>query len=106
LQTELIDPPAATAFASTSPLETSRTNRRGEDERIGFNNVAFTWEEHLVNGQLKDTRMRDFKLQIDGEVTFERSAVNLIVGSTGSGKTSLLFALLGGHASSLRYGYG
>lgn len=38
---------------------------------------------------------RNFKLIIDGTVTFERGAVNLIVGPTGSGKTSVLFALLG-----------
>jgi ABC-type multidrug transport system fused ATPase/permease subunit len=106
LQTELINPAATTAPASASLLETSHSNRHDENERIGFNNAAFTWEGRRIDGQPKDTRKREFKLRIDSEVMFERGAVNLIVGPTGSGKTSLLFALLGRHASSLRHDCG
>lgn len=36
-----------------------------------------------------------FRLHIDDEVVFKRGAFNLIVGPTGSGKTSILMALLG-----------
>lgn len=34
-------------------------------------------------------------LRIDDELLFKRGHINLIVGSTGCGKTSLLMALLG-----------
>jgi len=35
-------------------------------------------------------------LQFDQEVKFRQSEINLVIGATGSGKTSLLMALLGG----------
>ena len=38
---------------------------------------------------------RRFVLNVDGEVLFRRGRINLVVGPTGSGKTSLLMALLG-----------
>ncbi|KAJ3907880.1 hypothetical protein F5879DRAFT_939640 [Lentinula edodes] len=38
---------------------------------------------------------RQFTLKIPDEVIFQRNTINLIVGSTGSGKTSMLMALLG-----------
>ena len=60
-----------------------------EENMIGFNDVTFTWDSPSAVGT------REFKLRIDGCVTFERGAVNLVVGPTGAGKTSLLFALLG-----------
>ena len=34
-------------------------------------------------------------LRVDGEVVFKQGCINLVVGPTGSGKTSLLMALLG-----------
>jgi ABC-type iron transport system FetAB ATPase subunit len=39
--------------------------------------------------------LRKFRLQIEGELVFRRGQFSLIVGPTGSGKTSLLMALLG-----------
>jgi ABC-type transport system involved in cytochrome c biogenesis ATPase subunit len=38
---------------------------------------------------------RNFLLHIETDVTFKRGAINLILGPTGSGKTSMLLALLG-----------
>lgn len=38
---------------------------------------------------------RQFSLHIDGELIFHRGRLNIIVGPTGSGKTSLLMAMLG-----------
>ena len=38
---------------------------------------------------------RNFNLRIEGEVIFKQGKINLIVGPTGCGKTSLLMALLG-----------
>ncbi|KAJ7668054.1 multidrug resistance-associated ABC transporter [Mycena rosella] len=60
------------------------------DEQIGFRNATFAW-----SNRTDESDMRDFQLKIDGEVKFERGGINLVVGPTGSGKTSLLMALLG-----------
>ncbi|KAJ7367289.1 hypothetical protein DFH08DRAFT_929873 [Mycena albidolilacea] len=62
------------------------------DEQIGFRNAAFSWSKES-DGSL--TRSRRFQLKIDDEVIFQRGRINLVVGPTGSGKTSLLMALLG-----------
>ncbi|KAJ7630177.1 multidrug resistance-associated ABC transporter [Roridomyces roridus] len=59
-----------------------------EQEQIGFRNTTFAWSK-----ETDDTR--DFRLKIKGQVIFQRGRVNLVIGPTGSGKTSLLMALLG-----------
>jgi ABC-type transport system involved in cytochrome bd biosynthesis fused ATPase/permease subunit len=64
------------------------------DNVIGINASHFSWQEHRVN----TPGNRRFRLKIDGMLRFQPGTVNLIVGATGSGKTSLLSALLGaGH---------
>ncbi|KAJ6587825.1 P-loop containing nucleoside triphosphate hydrolase protein [Mycena sp. CBHHK59/15] len=63
------------------------------DERIGFRNATFSWSKES-DGSLTRSQ-RAFVLKIDGEVLFKRDRINLVVGPTGSGKTSLLMALLG-----------
>ncbi|KAJ7274255.1 P-loop containing nucleoside triphosphate hydrolase protein [Mycena rebaudengoi] len=63
------------------------------DERIGFRNATFSWSKD-TDGALSRSR-RDFLLKIEDELIFERGRINLVVGPTGSGKTSLLHALLG-----------
>ncbi|KAJ7435253.1 multidrug resistance-associated ABC transporter [Mycena latifolia] len=60
------------------------------DERIGFRNATFSWYK-----ETEGSNQQVFKLKIDGEVIFQRGQINLVVGPTGSGKTSLLMALLG-----------
>ncbi|CCC69583.1 hypothetical protein NCAS_0C05930 [Naumovozyma castellii] len=52
--------------------------------RIAFKNVTVTWD----NGE------EDFKLR-DLNIEFKPGALNVVIGPTGSGKTSLLLALLG-----------
>ncbi|KAJ7130893.1 hypothetical protein C8R46DRAFT_659815 [Mycena filopes] len=66
------------------------------DERIGFRNATFAWSKDAeeADGTLTPSR-RQFTLKIEDEVLFERGKINLVVGPTGSGKTSLLMALLG-----------
>ncbi|KAK7204872.1 putative ABC bile acid transporter [Myxozyma melibiosi] len=56
------------------------------DPTIGFKNASFAWGE-------SDTQY-DFRLQ-NLNVVFEPEKLSVIVGPTGSGKTSLLMALLG-----------
>jgi len=57
---------------------------------IGFRNAVFTW-----SNDIGETSGRHYRLKIDGELFFKPGRLNLIVGPTGSGKTSLLMALLG-----------
>lgn len=54
--------------------------------------ATFTWHRPETR---TDTVRRNFRLQIDGTLAFKEGAVNLVCGPTGSGKTSLLMALLG-----------
>ncbi|KAF8963040.1 hypothetical protein BDZ97DRAFT_1758980 [Flammula alnicola] len=63
-------------------------------EVIGFNNATFSWSLESQDGSLTPMS-RNFRLRIDGELLFKSNCINLIVGPTGSGKTSMLMALLG-----------
>ncbi|KAH7930578.1 P-loop containing nucleoside triphosphate hydrolase protein [Leucogyrophana mollusca] len=60
---------------------------------IGFRHATFAWSEEDT-GLIAPSR-RSFHLQIDNEVVFQQGRINLVVGPTGSGKTSMLLALLG-----------
>ncbi|KAF9475019.1 multidrug resistance-associated ABC transporter [Pholiota conissans] len=65
-----------------------------DPQAIGFNNAEFSWSLESNDGSLAPSS-RKFRLRINGELIFKRNCINLIVGPTGSGKTSLLMALLG-----------
>ncbi|KAL0950659.1 hypothetical protein HGRIS_007445 [Hohenbuehelia grisea] len=80
----------------------------GYDDVIGFHDASFTWSVADTESQTSSTATsgngaeapaipvkRNFALNIEGELLFRRGCMNLIVGPTGSGKTSLLMALLG-----------
>ncbi|KAI0066574.1 P-loop containing nucleoside triphosphate hydrolase protein [Artomyces pyxidatus] len=64
-------------------------------EEIGFGRASFTWSNDDAVSGAETPSKRKFVLRIDGEVKFMKGSINLIVGPTGSGKTSLLMALLG-----------
>ncbi|EIN07942.1 P-loop containing nucleoside triphosphate hydrolase protein [Punctularia strigosozonata HHB-11173 SS5] len=87
--TELIRPNAGLEDAPTQIPPSYN-----DDSRVGFADATFTWDK-IETGRTKNAKKRHFRLSIAGEVTFERGAINLIVGPTGSGKTSTLLALLG-----------
>lgn len=62
------------------------------NQDIGFGRADFTWaKDKATQGQ----EAQGFRLHIEDDVVFQRGAVNLITGPTGSGKTSVLMALLG-----------
>ncbi|VDB97890.1 unnamed protein product [Peniophora sp. CBMAI 1063] len=63
---------------------------------VGMCDASFTWTapSSSIDGTQTPSR-RTFTLRIPGELIFEQGKINLIVGPTGSGKTSLLMALLG-----------
>ncbi|TFY83125.1 hypothetical protein EWM64_g881 [Hericium alpestre] len=91
--TELLD-----SWAAVEKGESAATSLGGSPSvpnAIGFNDAIFTWSnQELASGSVTPSK-RFFRLQAEGEVLFKRGVVNLIVGPTGSGKTSLLMALLG-----------
>ncbi|CAK5274929.1 unnamed protein product [Mycena citricolor] len=64
-----------------------------EGDEIGFRNVAYAWSETATSDLARHERQ--FILRIEDEILFKRGKINAVVGPTGSGKTSLLMALLG-----------
>ncbi|RDX45542.1 P-loop containing nucleoside triphosphate hydrolase protein [Lentinus brumalis] len=66
-------------------------------DSIGIRHASFTWaaDSPTVAVTPGGTRRRTFVLSIDDEVFFHSGKINLIIGPTGAGKTSLLMALLG-----------
>ncbi|PPQ71032.1 hypothetical protein CVT26_011497, partial [Gymnopilus dilepis] len=63
---------------------------------VGFNNAVFSWSgDPKEGGETPSSNSRAFRLRVEGLLTFKRGCINLIVGPTGAGKTSVLMALLG-----------
>ncbi|KAJ7240472.1 P-loop containing nucleoside triphosphate hydrolase protein [Mycena rebaudengoi] len=62
-------------------------------EEIGFRNAAFGWSNESDGSATPSSQK--FMLRIDDELLFKRGRINLVLGPTGAGKTSLLMALLG-----------
>ncbi|KAF7367211.1 ATP-binding cassette transporter [Mycena sanguinolenta] len=90
-KTELLD-----AFAEKDP-DTAELFVPADAEtngKIGFRDATFAWTSEKSDGSLTPSR-RKFTLKIKGEMLFQPRCINLVVGPTGSGKTSLLMALLG-----------
>ncbi|KAF6747838.1 multidrug resistance-associated ABC transporter [Ephemerocybe angulata] len=84
--TELLD-----AFEDTESDGPTPTSLSGDV--IGFRNACFAWSREAVGGE--STPSSQFRLTVPGDLQFLKGKVNLIVGPTGAGKTSLLMALLG-----------
>ncbi|KAG5728585.1 ATP-binding cassette transporter abc4 [Termitomyces sp. T112] len=85
--TELLD-----AFSEKDTVDLFPQEDRPSDD-IGFHDATFVWSNDPV-GSLTPSK-RKFVLRIEDELIFQRGQINLIIGPTGSGKTSLLMALLG-----------
>ncbi|TFK76754.1 P-loop containing nucleoside triphosphate hydrolase protein [Pluteus cervinus] len=87
--TELLDiyseKPSALSTLGDAPVQR---------DQIGFKDASFAWTNEFTDGTLTPSK-RNFRLRIDDKVTFKQGCINLILGPTGSGKTSLLMALLG-----------
>ncbi|ETW87620.1 ABC transporter [Heterobasidion irregulare TC 32-1] len=91
-QAELLDSYAEDAEGKTNK---SLTEAHSNRDVIGFQDATFTWaNDSLDDGAVTPSR-RKFVLNIEGELLFKRACINVIIGPTGSGKTSLLMALLG-----------
>ncbi|KAJ3523042.1 hypothetical protein NMY22_g11626 [Coprinellus aureogranulatus] len=74
-------------------LTLSGTSPSAHSGTTGFHAASFTWSAD-VDGSLTPSK-RKFVLRIEGDLYFVPDKINLIVGPTGSGKTSILMALLG-----------
>ncbi|KAH7910707.1 hypothetical protein BJ138DRAFT_73634 [Hygrophoropsis aurantiaca] len=101
VETELLD-----SFSQTEEDRSQWFIQENDDsEAIGFRNAVFSWSNEnsgmlTPSNQMFSLRStipskRKFKLRIEDEILFVRGRINLIVGPTGSGKTSMLMALLG-----------
>ncbi|KAJ7691733.1 P-loop containing nucleoside triphosphate hydrolase protein [Mycena rosella] len=71
----------------TEKEETAEFLAAEASTEIGFRDASFTWSN--------DSDGHKFALRIDDELLFKPGCINLVLGPTGSGKTSLLMALLG-----------
>ncbi|KAH9972688.1 hypothetical protein BJV74DRAFT_879749 [Russula compacta] len=91
--TELLDEHADVKKGDTRALPTDASHFYRDV--IGFRNASFTWSNDDVNHGSTTPSRRKFTLRLDDELLFKRGCFNLITGPTGSGKTSLLMALLG-----------
>ncbi|KAJ6594300.1 hypothetical protein B0H19DRAFT_1094896 [Mycena capillaripes] len=85
--TELLD-----SFTSQDAAE--NVSPEQSDNVTGFRDATFAWSNDGTDGTLASSNGK-FLLKIEGEVLFKEGCVNLVIGPTGSGKTSLLMALLG-----------
>ncbi|KZT18101.1 hypothetical protein NEOLEDRAFT_1152799 [Neolentinus lepideus HHB14362 ss-1] len=89
-KTELLD-----SFSDSAPvLAALSIAPNGDDDAIGFKDATFSWSAEEVSGSLTPAK-RSFRLRIEDELLFKKGCINLVIGPTGSGKTSLLMALLG-----------
>ncbi|KAF5327417.1 hypothetical protein D9619_004696 [Psilocybe cf. subviscida] len=89
-ETELLD---AYADELDKPAIADVLQNDAHDGVIGFHNATFTWSKEIDDGtQTPSSRL--FKLRTE-HLEFKQRVVNLIIGPTGCGKTSILMALLG-----------
>ncbi|KAJ7480955.1 hypothetical protein FB451DRAFT_1031097, partial [Mycena latifolia] len=87
--TELLD-----SFTSKDTPEGLAPHEPASDI-IGFRDAIFSWSKDDEADGTVTPSSRRFRLKIEGELFFKPGGINLVVGPTGSGKTSLLMALLG-----------
>ncbi|KAH0838658.1 P-loop containing nucleoside triphosphate hydrolase protein [Lanmaoa asiatica] len=100
--TSLVNSPVADASKTDTVSEPSRTERStphaGGDhdvasDTIGISHATFSWAKSEPG--TRTPRNKHFTLGVHDELVFQPKELNLVTGPTGSGKTSLLMALLG-----------
>ena len=74
-ETELLD-----VYADAMENKTSLIEAQDHEDVIGFKDASFTWSKEEDGTQTPSSRT--FKLKIEGDLTFKRNAINLIVGPT------------------------
>ncbi|KAF8218227.1 hypothetical protein K438DRAFT_1925383 [Mycena galopus ATCC 62051] len=84
-------------FLQNTELLDSFSAKKSEEptsELVGFRDAMFTWSNDDQPDGARTPSSRRFTLRIEGSLFFG-PGLNIVVGPTGSGKTSLLMALLG-----------
>lgn len=74
--TELLD-----SFVQETPVVVPNTSLY-DQRAIGFNDATFSWSLESNASLTSSVLSRDFRLQIDGEITFKSGCINLITGPT------------------------
>ncbi|KIK58469.1 hypothetical protein GYMLUDRAFT_45326 [Collybiopsis luxurians FD-317 M1] len=89
--TELLD-----IYETHSPTEVLHIDHGAQPppNQIGFRNASFSWSSEDRSDGSATPSERRFILRVENELFFKKGCLNLITGPTGSGKTSLLLALL------------
>ncbi|KAG9314718.1 hypothetical protein JVU11DRAFT_5527 [Chiua virens] len=64
-------------------------------DTIGISHATFSWTRSESGTGTPRTRSKRFTLRVHDDLVFQQGTLNLVTGPTGSGKTSLLMALLG-----------
>ena len=97
---ELLD--AHSSDDTSTTLQAMHIPNNGQrDREIGFRNAQFSWSASPLaasqggSGTPTSASRTEFKLRVEGELFFEQKCLNLVMGPTAAGKTSLLLALLG-----------
>jgi len=90
-QTELLD--SFTENVNDETVGLISSDAHIDPIEIGFRDAVFSWS-NTSDGSLTPSK-RQFSLRIEEKLFFKHGRINLVVGPTGSGKTSLLMALLG-----------
>ena len=99
VQTELLDE-FDDELHATEPSAFEPASSGSNEWTLGLAHTSFTWakEPGSSGTQTPSTDgvvRRRFTLRIEEPVVFLRGKINLVLGPTGAGKTSLLMALLG-----------
>ncbi|KAF9078326.1 hypothetical protein BDP27DRAFT_1412327 [Rhodocollybia butyracea] len=87
-ETELLD-----SWTKTGEETTIISSPPPAPDAIGFRDATFTWSAESDDGSYTPSQ-RKFFLRIEGELLFKKGMFNILIGSTGGGKTSCLMALL------------
>ncbi|KAJ7148752.1 P-loop containing nucleoside triphosphate hydrolase protein [Mycena crocata] len=89
-ETERLD-----SFASNETTPDDYAASEQASDLIGFRDAIFSWSNNDEADGTATPSSRNYLLRIEGELLFKPGCINLVVGPTGAGKTSLLMALLG-----------
>lgn len=85
--------------SSLKTAETPAHHPASDNSRVGFERATFEWhrraESKATPGNSETDISHNFQLK-DLNISFPQGKLTLIAGRTGSGKTALLNALLGG----------
>ena len=75
--TELLDTFSGEVFEEVGMMD----DVQHVNDHIGFNNAIFAWSREAEN-ETQTPSSRVFRLRVEGNITFKRHGINLIIGPT------------------------